>query len=118
MGKIIRAFFAFVFPPLAVLDKGCGAIAITSFLTMFAWIPGVIAALYFGFVQQPHRRVVTVPTYGYDNDYAEPAYDYYDDKPKREYIRLVDGELGEIIEDDGAPPDEYLDDEDYDYDRH
>jgi uncharacterized membrane protein YqaE (UPF0057 family) len=36
-----------VFPPLAVLDKGCGPIVITTILTLFAWVPGVIAAIIF-----------------------------------------------------------------------
>ncbi|HUT23700.1 MAG TPA: YqaE/Pmp3 family membrane protein [Sumerlaeia bacterium] len=32
-------------PPLAVLDKGCGSILIVLVLTLFGWIPGMIAAL-------------------------------------------------------------------------
>ena len=33
------------FPPLAVLDKGCGSILIVFLLTCCGWVPGVIAAL-------------------------------------------------------------------------
>lgn len=40
-----RAILALVFPPLAVLDKGCGSIFIVVILTLFGWIPGVFAAL-------------------------------------------------------------------------
>jgi uncharacterized membrane protein YqaE (UPF0057 family) len=36
-----------VFPPLAVIDRGCGAIAITTLLTLLGWFPGMIAALVF-----------------------------------------------------------------------
>ena len=36
---------AILFPPLAVLDKGCGSIVIVTILTCFGWIPGVLAAL-------------------------------------------------------------------------
>jgi len=32
-------------PPLAVIDKGCGSLLLVTFLTIFGWIPGIIAAL-------------------------------------------------------------------------
>lgn len=32
-------------PPLAVLDKGCGAILLVSILTICGWVPGVILAV-------------------------------------------------------------------------
>ena len=34
-----------IFPPLAVLDKGCGSFIIVFILTCVGWVPGVIAAL-------------------------------------------------------------------------
>ena len=34
-----------LFPPLSVIDKGCGSIIIVFILTLFGWVPGVIAAL-------------------------------------------------------------------------
>ena len=34
-----------LFPPLSVIDKGCGSIVIVFILTLFGWVPGVIAAL-------------------------------------------------------------------------
>jgi uncharacterized membrane protein YqaE (UPF0057 family) len=40
-----RALICIVFPPLAVLDKGCGSILLTTLLTIAGWVPGVIAAL-------------------------------------------------------------------------
>ena len=40
-----RVLICIIFPPLAVLDKGCGSILITTILTLVGWIPGVIAAL-------------------------------------------------------------------------
>lgn len=40
-----RVILAIVFPPLAILDKGCGSILIVFVLTLLGWIPGVIAAL-------------------------------------------------------------------------
>lgn len=33
------------FPPLAILDKGCGSFLIVFLLTLCGWVPGVIAAL-------------------------------------------------------------------------
>ncbi len=41
----LRVLFAILFPPIAVIDKGCGSIAIVFILTLLGWIPGVIAAL-------------------------------------------------------------------------
>ena len=40
-----RVLLSILFPPLAVLDKGCGSIVITLLLTLCGWVPGVIAAL-------------------------------------------------------------------------
>ena len=43
--SLLRVILSIIFPPLAVLDKGCGSILIVFLLTCCAWIPGVIAAL-------------------------------------------------------------------------
>ncbi len=40
-----RVLLCVVFPPLAVIDKGCGSIIIVSILTLAGWVPGVIGAL-------------------------------------------------------------------------
>ncbi|MBQ7489049.1 MAG: YqaE/Pmp3 family membrane protein [Bacteroidales bacterium] len=42
---ILRVILAILFPPLAVVDKGCGSFLIVFLLTLLGWIPGVIAAL-------------------------------------------------------------------------
>lgn len=42
-----RAILCLLLPPLAVIDKGCGAVLITLILTIAGWVPGVIAALIF-----------------------------------------------------------------------
>jgi uncharacterized membrane protein YqaE (UPF0057 family) len=44
---LIRAIICIIFPPLAVLDRGCGAILLVLILTCCGWIPGVIAAIVF-----------------------------------------------------------------------
>ena len=41
----LRVLVCVIFPPLAVLDKGCGSIVQVSILTLVGWVPGVIAAL-------------------------------------------------------------------------
>ena len=41
----LRVLVCIVFPPLAVIDKGCGSFLITFILTLLGWVPGVIAAL-------------------------------------------------------------------------
>lgn len=43
--SLLRVLLSILFPPLAVLDKGCGSIVITFILTLCGWVPGVIAAL-------------------------------------------------------------------------
>jgi len=40
-----RVLLSILFPPLAVIDKGCGSVLITFLLTLCGWVPGVIAAL-------------------------------------------------------------------------
>lgn len=42
---LFRVLLSIIFPPLAVLDKGCGSVLIVFLLTLCGWIPGVIAAL-------------------------------------------------------------------------
>ncbi len=41
----LQAILAIIFPPLAVLDRGCGSILIVFLLTIAGWVPGVIAEL-------------------------------------------------------------------------
>ena len=45
--SLLRALVCIFFPPLAVLDKGCGAFLLVLILTCCGWIPGVIAAILF-----------------------------------------------------------------------
>jgi uncharacterized membrane protein YqaE (UPF0057 family) len=40
-----RALLCILFPPFAVLDVGCGTLALVTVLTLFGWVPGAIAAL-------------------------------------------------------------------------
>lgn len=41
-----RALLCIIFPPLAVLDRGCGTVLLITLLTIIGWIPGVIGALF------------------------------------------------------------------------
>ena len=41
----LRLLLCIIFPPLAVIDCGCGSILIVTILTFAGWIPGVLAAL-------------------------------------------------------------------------
>lgn len=43
--SFLRALLAIFFPPLSVIDRGCGSVLIVLILTIFGWVPGVIAAL-------------------------------------------------------------------------
>lgn len=40
-----RVLLSILFPPLAVIDQGCGSVIIVFLLTLCGWVPGVIAAL-------------------------------------------------------------------------
>lgn len=41
----LRVILAILFPPLSVIDRGCGSVLIVFLLTLCGWVPGVIAAL-------------------------------------------------------------------------
>ena len=41
----LQVILAIIFPPLAVIDRGCGSMFIVFLLTLCDWVPGVIAAL-------------------------------------------------------------------------
>ena len=43
--SLLRVILAILFPPLAVIDRGCGSVLITFLLTLCGWVPGVIGAL-------------------------------------------------------------------------
>ena len=43
--SLLRVILAIIFPPLAVIDRGCGSVLIVFILTCCGWIPGVIGAL-------------------------------------------------------------------------
>lgn len=40
-----RALLCILFPPLAVLDRGCGSLLLVTLLTLAGWVPGVIGAM-------------------------------------------------------------------------
>ena len=50
-----RALLCILFPPLAVLDRGCGTVLIVLALTIAGWIPGAIAALLINFMANQDR---------------------------------------------------------------
>lgn len=41
---VIRYVLCLVFPPLAVLDKGCGTVLLVFLFTLFGWLPGTVLA--------------------------------------------------------------------------
>ena len=43
--SVLRVILAVIFPPLAVVDRGCGSFLIIFILTLLGWVPGVIGAL-------------------------------------------------------------------------
>lgn len=53
---ILRAILCIIFPPLAVLDRGCGTVILVTLLTIAGWVPGVIAALVLNYQAVEARR--------------------------------------------------------------
>lgn len=51
-----RIFLSFVFPPFAVVDKGCGQYLLTFILTCLGWVPGIICALVILKLEQRKNR--------------------------------------------------------------
>ncbi len=43
--SLLRALVCIVFPPFAVVDRGCGSFILVFILTVVGWVPGMIAAL-------------------------------------------------------------------------
>lgn len=46
----MRALICILFPPLAVIDRGCGTVLIVLLLTAAGWVPGAIAALVINYI--------------------------------------------------------------------
>ena len=55
--SLLRAVLCIIFPPLAVLDRGCGTIVIVALLTLAGWVPGAIAALLLNYEAANYRRM-------------------------------------------------------------
>jgi uncharacterized membrane protein YqaE (UPF0057 family) len=53
---LMRAVICIIFPPLAVLDRGCGTILLVTALTIAGWVPGAIAALLLNYQAVEARR--------------------------------------------------------------
>ncbi len=41
---LFRYILCIIFPPLAVLDKGCGTFLLVFLFTLFGWLPGTMLA--------------------------------------------------------------------------
>jgi len=42
---ILQFLLCIIFPPLAVIGKGCGSVLVVTLLSCAGWIPGIIAAI-------------------------------------------------------------------------
>jgi uncharacterized membrane protein YqaE (UPF0057 family) len=51
-----RAILCIIFPPAAVIDRGCGTVIIVLALTIAGWVPGAIAALLLNYQANESRR--------------------------------------------------------------
>ena len=60
--SLFRVILSVIFPPLAVLDKGCGSLLIVTILTCCGWVPGVIGALVILNNESSYTNYPTYPT--------------------------------------------------------
>ena len=74
--SLFRVILSIIFPPLAVVDKGCGSFLIVTLLTLAGWIPGVIGALVI-LNKDSNVQRTTYPTY--------PTYHNYNSRTHCEY---------------------------------
>ena len=58
--SLFRVLLSIIFPPLAVVDKGCGSFLIVTILTLVGWVPGIIGALV---ILDKDTKVAYTPTY-------------------------------------------------------
>ena len=70
--SLFRVLLSIIFPPLAVIDKGCGSVLIVLILTCAGWVPGVIAALVI------LNKDTNTPRY---NSHYHPTYPTYPTNP-------------------------------------
>lgn len=52
----MRALICILFPPLAVVDRGCGTFILVFVLTTAGWAPGAIAALLINYQEAENQR--------------------------------------------------------------
>ena len=105
-----RALLCLIVPPLAVLDRGCGMAIIVGLLWIAGGIPGIIAAFAINLLdpkpvdaeRRGSGRFVQIPVQHSDGDFVDDEFE----KPKRKgaFVRLADGEIAEVIDDDGQMP--------------
>lgn len=43
--NLLQVILAIIFPPLAVINRGCGSVLIVFLLTCLGWVPGILGAL-------------------------------------------------------------------------
>ena len=73
--SLFRVLLSIIFPPLAVLDKGCGSVLIVTLLTCCGWIPGVIGALVILNKEPNYPTYPTYPTH-YSSNNSPTRYQY------------------------------------------
>ena len=72
--SVFRVLLSIIFPPLAVVDKGCGSFLIVTVLTCAGWIPGVIGALV---ILNKSTQMPTYPTYPTTTNYNNRTHCQY-----------------------------------------
>ena len=54
---LIRYLLCLIFPPISVIDKGCGSVIAVFFFTLFGWLPGVILAFLITLKSRNYYRI-------------------------------------------------------------
>jgi uncharacterized membrane protein YqaE (UPF0057 family) len=95
---IMRVAMAFIVPPLAVLDRGCGTSALVFLLWMAGIFPGIFAALFILLNDWPRQT---------RHPETEKAKRSEQEKRKGAYVQLSDGAVAEVVDDDDAPVEKF-----------
>lgn len=111
-----RLLLVLLFPPLAVIDKGCGTFLIVSVLTLAGWVPGMLAAFLIVLADAMRtdgampQRTVTIPG-RVSRTVVIPDLDSEPLKRGPLYLEGPDGKPLQIID----APDSDDDDDDFDF---
>jgi hypothetical protein len=101
MNKYLRIGLIFLLPPLAVYDKGWDRILLTLLATIFIPFGGQLAAMFFLWADDQYSELKH--NLGFEDrttQHTTASQKPKREQPSKEYIRLADGDVLEIVDTD------------------